>query len=467
MATPAPADAAPQFEGVSFAVSSKIAKKQSIRVRKESMRLKKEATKEYPSPAREAFACLGTEGIDAAEVDSTASTSGVVSVPLPAVLTVLERKIAKSSLSTDLLVYIPFMIAFTVFLTNGRDVTEVFYSVQAIKEELLSQPATPYDAYKTFADVKSISEYNAWLRTVFVPSLYHPCVGNESSLASSARPYKGNHLLLGAVRLRTILASNNSCTLDSALFGGDRGAGVCRGSHHDGESVELRFGRYNPLYPVSLEKTKESYLYQHTPCSEAAGGQYIVGDVTWYHCGGYIVDVPFSKACDAVLSLVDLLEAAPFVDEERARFASVEFFLHHPALHTFTSVKIYIEISPSGAVIPAAQLRSFLVWTESDSKGNTIFDFFFFAFVLYYLYKYVRDCILHKRSKGSLISFFLDVWNLLETANLLIFLVVFALRWTWWDVSKQKLTAFPYSPKYRTLPFFFYFCMSTCFVENT
>ena len=122
---------------------------------------------------------------------------------------------------------------------------------------------------------------------------------------------------------------------------------------------------------------------------------------TWqgeYHCGGYIVEIPFTASCADALAVVHAMRdpSCPFVDSFATRFVTVEFFAYHPAIDTHFSAKLYAEQMSGGGWIPAMQLRAFIVFT-SQMVGKTIFDFFFLAFVLYYLFAFFRDMVRYYR----------------------------------------------------------------------
>eukprot|EP00756_Hemistasia_phaeocysticola_P002850 Hpha_TRINITY_DN11923_c0_g1::TRINITY_DN11923_c0_g1_i1::g.20434::m.20434/K04990/PKD2L1; polycystin 2L1 len=226
------------------------------------------------------------------------------------------------------------------------------------------------------------------------------------------------------------------------------------------EETSMRFNVSNPLILDREDRLlAKNRLYQHVSCDtlmeENRGGTYIIGDLARYHCGGYIVDVPFNESRAAVTTLVDLIRgvkwlpdgahepSAPFVDSVQSRFASAEYFVYSANFDTWSSVKLFIEISPSGAVLPNYEFRHFKVWTEQRNLSWTIFDFFFFVFVLYYLVKFVYDWNQCKIKTQKVFAFLLDaqqeaVWNLLDLCNLVILVVVFALRMVWWAESNKK-----------------------------
>eukprot|EP01065_Artemidia_motanka_P027485 TRINITY_DN32683_c0_g1_i1.p1 TRINITY_DN32683_c0_g1~~TRINITY_DN32683_c0_g1_i1.p1 ORF type:complete len:913 (+),score=361.08 TRINITY_DN32683_c0_g1_i1:59-2740(+) len=240
------------------------------------------------------------------------------------------------------------------------------------------------------------------------------------------------------------------------------------------EETAMRFNVSNPLIrDVNERLLLRNRLYQHFTCDEMRsanrGGSYLIGDIAAYHCGGYVVDVPFNESCSSVQNLVDVLRgakwlpggahetAAPFVDDVQSRLATAEYFTYSANFDTWSSVKVFIEVSPSGAVLPNYEFRHFKLWTEERNLSWTIYDFFFFAFVLYYLVKFVYDWKQCKLKTQKIFAFLMDaqqeaVWNLLDLANLVTLVVVFALRMVWWDECVKERSTYRFPIKYEYPP---------------
>ena len=218
------------------------------------------------------------------------------------------------------------------------------------------------------------------------------------------------------------------------------------------EETSLRFNVSNPLVTDSEALyLEENRLYKWKSCADTVGGTYVVGDIDYYHCGGYNIDIPFNVTCKKVKDVIHILRGdgwedlsteppARFVDDVQSRFAIVEYFTYTPQMNSFVSAKLYIEIGPSGVVLPQIQFRTFKMWTHDRDLGSTVYDFFFFVFVLYYVIYFFTEWRTNVQRTGKRFAFFLDdggVWQLLEFINISIFMSVFAMRWVWWDVSTK------------------------------
>ena len=378
-------------------------------------------------------------------------------LPLSFVIDHIETKVMKRDLYCDLFVYIPFVIMFSFFAFGERDITGSYYTSRVTRDVVLGAEISGFEFIKTYENIVDIDDWYKWMRSVLVPALYPelPPVNGTTTLQST-------NYILGAVRIRTIRASNKSCDIEAGLYAppfADVESDVvedyysCYGSHRGGgEETHSRFNFPNPLIPQSANITVQSQLlYNHFDCSDIPGGQYIIGLVTFYHCGGYVVDVPLTRTQDDVLRLLDKFQdpRTPYLDERQTRLISTEFFMYTPSTNTFTSTKLFVEVAPGGTFLPQYQLRAFMIWTTDRSEWQTVYDFFFLLYVLYYVYRFVREWIMHYKTKKKILNFIFSVWNAMEFVNLAVFFAVFTFRWIWWDVSKQsRYTKFPYAPRY-------------------
>eukprot|EP01062_Namystynia_karyoxenos_P066499 TRINITY_DN60425_c0_g1_i1.p1 TRINITY_DN60425_c0_g1~~TRINITY_DN60425_c0_g1_i1.p1 ORF type:complete len:1030 (+),score=367.10 TRINITY_DN60425_c0_g1_i1:141-3092(+) len=228
--------------------------------------------------------------------------------------------------------------------------------------------------------------------------------------------------------------------------------------------------RFTPLRVrgQSIPADSPGHWYKHYKCTDIQKHSlvsYVVGDVDQYHCGGYVVDIPFNESCATAGAVTGALASTnyPFFDNYATRFTMVEFFLYSVQMGTFTSVKLFNEQASCGSWTNKWQIRTFLVWT-SRQVGQTVFDFFFLAFVFYFCYRFIMDWLSTYRghppgdfrTRGKCFAFLVPseagqgFWNLLELANLCIFLTVFGIRLTWFADSQEAAEhiRFPFPPRY-------------------
>eukprot|EP01062_Namystynia_karyoxenos_P044958 TRINITY_DN3328_c0_g2_i1.p1 TRINITY_DN3328_c0_g2~~TRINITY_DN3328_c0_g2_i1.p1 ORF type:complete len:1282 (+),score=395.93 TRINITY_DN3328_c0_g2_i1:108-3953(+) len=201
---------------------------------------------------------------------------------------------------------------------------------------------------------------------------------------------------------------------------------------------------------------EEELAYRYRGCAgmttdELSG--YVVGDIAAYHCGGYEVIIPFNASCDSARRAVWALGSRnyPFLDNTAMRFITIEFFVYTPQVNAFTSVKVFAEEASSGGWNNKWLIRTFSIFTDRQ-MGQTIFDFFFLAFVLYFWLRYALDWRREvRRGRVKWYLYPIQVWNILEFGNLLTFVVVYIMKYIWWGYSvRAKNILFPYAAIYPT-----------------
>jgi len=230
-------------------------------------------------------------------------------------------------------------------------------------------------------------------------------------------------------------------------------------------AVQLPWTHINPdslvfkTFRFTVDQTRgyppdEDLLYRHRTCSGMTADElsgYIQGDISIYHCGGHEVMVPFNATCDEALRTTQALGSLqyPFIDNSATRFVVVEFFVYTPQVNAFTSVKLYNEIASCGGWVNKWQIRTFSVFTNRQ-VSQAIFDFFFLAFVIYFVVRYFLDWRSDiKTLRKKWYQYPLEVWNIMELGNLITFLVVFIFKYIWWGYSVQTTqVTFPFAPDY-------------------
>eukprot|EP00760_Papus_ankaliazontas_P030738 PhM_4_TR4995/c1_g6_i1/m.73172 len=342
-------------------------------------------------------------------------------------LKVIDYKIQSSVLTSDLRIYVIFLIMFCFFFLIGRDVNETYYMQAQIKAEIVDNEFASLKLGKTYTGIANPGDWIDFVKTSLVIQLHDTTMGNN--------------ILLGAARFRTLRVTPSSCSINDYIIPESMPsqAQECFGKWSGGnEDIGQIRNRFNQV-------TRWAYM----SCGDISGGAVTTGDFAFYHCGGFTFDVPFwvqdnsgkyvrlSQEQTELLYTNPALGDPPFVDSVATRFVMVEWFMYSPQLDKFMGVKLFTEAAPGGMWRPNFQLRSFTVWTSKDI-GKTVYDFIFFAFVLYYIYDFVGDIFRYRRLHGKVLGYFFSVWNALELVNLSIFIIVFAFRWKWWDLCLNR-----------------------------
>eukprot|EP00996_Jenningsia_fusiforme_P005319 NODE_625_length_2037_cov_34.086519_g577_i0.p1 GENE.NODE_625_length_2037_cov_34.086519_g577_i0~~NODE_625_length_2037_cov_34.086519_g577_i0.p1 ORF type:complete len:641 (+),score=158.07 NODE_625_length_2037_cov_34.086519_g577_i0:147-1925(+) len=225
----------------------------------------------------------------------------------------------------------------------------------------------------------------------------------------------GQHRVIGSMRIRTLRTKVDSCSVNEHLL----------------------------VQPASLQrycfdafdedKEYRAPLFASIPyrtCDEA-GGVSLSGERARYPCGGFTLDIPFNNTFADVMRVAHGLRELQFVDNSVTRLVILEYFTYIPPLDAFASVKIFNEVTSGGTWYNDHQLRLFTVWTP-DNTPQTIYDCFFYVFVLYYCFWFIHEFRRESRlfAKRPL-RYFLKVWNIVELVNMLCFIIVGFIKLFW------------------------------------
>lgn len=410
------------------------------------------------------FANVEAAGDDV-QVDRVGKLRRITQIPISFVLERLQLKLDSADLMVDLLIYIPFLIMFVFFFTNGRDTESNFFVAQGIRNqyELSEYPKTS-DQVATFRNEISQNQrlwveldknywgmgnqgdWNPWLADVFVRSTFE-CDTRDPTAplpAGSVRAAKGQTLLIGAARARTIRVRADSCALDPYITPENRSlfpSSCYATGHSDGDEDK------GPFCTDQVDSNGDP-LFQYFSSSQVPGVP-IVGWEGVYHSGGYMFQIPFDISCNNALELVNNATGnndCGFCDQWGSRFVNVEWFAYTPYSDAFHVIKYFQEVDAAGWWRLLYTLRSFQVWTP-NYINRTVFEMFFFAFVLYYWAVLIYQSVIAYR-ESRLLLFWVEMWNVLELANLICFLVVFGVRFAWMAKSSQSNVQFPMAARY-------------------
>jgi hypothetical protein len=249
---------------------------------------------------------------------------------------------------------------------------------------------------------------------------------------------RAQHYPVGALRFRMQRVTNSSCTIASAISRPDVSAAdnVCY-------SNDLRTGSNeqttSPLCSTPNPLTPSEPLIKFVPCSLTTG-LVTTTEINYYHCGGYVVDIPFTATCDQALQVIEALQdpACPYFDVPSTRFIAAEFFTYSANLQTYFSSKHILEVTSGGGWLPDEQFRVFFLFDESRTL-LVVLDFLFLVFVLYYMVRFLLDWKKFHKVEGRWLRFLADIWILCDLVNIVTFLAVFVLRWLWWSYSAQTV----------------------------
>eukprot|EP01006_Ploeotia_vitrea_P052954 TRINITY_DN67743_c10_g2_i1.p1 TRINITY_DN67743_c10_g2~~TRINITY_DN67743_c10_g2_i1.p1 ORF type:complete len:784 (-),score=92.18 TRINITY_DN67743_c10_g2_i1:838-3189(-) len=370
------------------------------------------------------------------------------------VLDHLKYVVLSSRLRKDLFLFVPFLIMFVFFFLHGRGISDAYFTVQGMRDLMIGNEFPDIHVKKTFTDIAVASDWNAWVDGVVLLYLWDPNTPDRTydyTTSEQMHYAVGQNLLLGQLRLRTLRTHKESCTVNPHLYpgGSDETSEAalsfprdCYGAFDHKNQDDTGYGK---LLHTDFDG-KEYWMFNYTG-PEASSGSATTGDVDRYPEGGYEVYINFTDSLRSAQRTVKDVIDYGFVDNIATRFVIVEFFVYTPQFNTFTSCKLFNEVTAGGAWIANTQLRIFKVWTSADVL-KTVFDFFFFFFVLYYVYAFFRDFHAYYKREKRIGGFVTELWNFLEIVNLLVFIIVFCMKVVWLLRSVSLEVRIPFKGQY-------------------
>ena len=339
-----------------------------------------------------------------------------------------ENKARALQLGSDLRVYILFVIMFCIFFLVTRDIEGNFYLVDALFYPLARTEVPHIKQLRFFDDITGAAEFNDWAMDVMLRQIF------------TLDYDMGGNVLLGAIQMRTKRVRKDSCAVNTDIVPATMPAVAleCYGAFtvsNEDNGVEDNW--YNSVT-----------RWRYADCSELPGSSVVYGQMGTYDCGGYIFTVPFwsegtdgdippfpSKNYTRIMWDVaqnlylgpPLYNDPPFIDNLATRVVFAEFFAYNPYLQSFISVRMFCEEAAGGMWVPNYEFRAFYYWT-TDSLLKTVYDAVFYVFVFYYIFLLFVDVVKYYRREGRILAYLFNIWNLLEIANLAIFLVVAVVR---------------------------------------
>mgnify|MGYP001606698308 FL=1 len=367
-------------------------------------------------------------------------------------------------LITELVVYLPFVIIFSVVsllsiqteethmavgglakYTNAHmlpftrdDNASLWYQLNTLADgdpAVAASFATLPDDVR-FNEIGNINHLALYINLIAY-QLFGCAGGHDRNSTLLPRTFLGQVSPVGALRLRTQQVRNDSCVVTGVVQGVDPetlqpASKTCYGGTEDITQNRC----VPPVHPLNASRR----LWSYHSCNDFPGASTTTTEFGVYHCGGNIIDIPFgTTTCPQAESIMRSLQTyapCPFVDVAATRFFIAEFIMYSPNLDTFLSAKHVVEISSGGGFLTSVQNRAFLIIT-SRQVVVLVLDFFFLAMILYYIVKFFLDWRSYYKENGRVLSYLLNLWTLVELFNAITYLAMFVLRFMWWANSSS------------------------------
>lgn len=353
-------------------------------------------------------------------------------LPINFVVEALDFKVTSSRLMGEILFYIPFLICFVFVFMLARPIEQGYYMTKSLTDIVVDQQLPSFKNPRTFNEITTVPWFYAWM-ALLVTELWR-------DRATNAFPsVQGQNILVGALRVRQQRVTSSSCAFNNYFFDGPVGGVPCYGALSkdtiDRASFVCPFTStcVNQSLQPSLDVlglTSQGFVFN------PEAGLPLEGQLGAYTDGGFAVDFNFSEPLSVQLDRIKAMETLGFLDEVATRLVDVSFYVYNPSIDLFIGFLMVLEVPYGGTWIPLTRTFGFEVFT-SRHNGQLGFQIFFFFFVIGFIVLFVYQFVGEFR-KGRTTSFILDVWNVVEFINLLIFIVMYGFLYSWIGQS-QKL----------------------------
>lgn len=381
-------------------------------------------------------------------------------VPVSFVITYLRTSIEASKLYLELAVYLPFLLVFVFAFLSGRAIQDNYFAASGMKDRMLTNefPTTPKQLQQfrletlagerlwlemdlRYFSIANGEDWVGWFEDTLVRTLWD-CENPDVS-HSPLVPY-GQDVHMGALRVRTMRMPADSCSVFADIYPPPADFPRSCYSKHS-KSKEFTGQVCNVTNPL----TGRPY-WEYRTCGVGEGTT-ISALQGLYHCGGHTLEIPFNLSCSGALQVVqDAMFGCSFMNNWDTRFIVAEWFIYTPQSDAFHGLKFYTEGLAGGRILPQYFIRSFEVYNPAKLT-SLVLQVLLFLFTLYYLARIVMDIVFSIRERGlfrGLLSFFKELWNLLEVINIVTLLTVFGIYvvWTMRSLSQTESLKIPMEP---------------------
>jgi len=363
----------------------------------------------------------------------------------------LHRQIKCCSLNNDLFIYVTFLVVFMFAYEEEREDTESnFFAMHSTKAQVLKSifPTTetnvnsfsfqtkftrsvrvPRD--KVYRDISDRDDWNIWfvdglLRNVF------DCHPRRANLSHDPLYAMGSNIHVGSMRVRTIRARPDSCSVNKYLYPSTRKS----------STPDLRC--YAEIEGASEEREEAFCGSRYVPHEEAPYSA-LTARRGSYHGGGYSMLIPFNASCLQALQIAArhiTNVSCSFADNFATRLLVVEYFIYTPQSDVFHAIKLFVEVTTGGAWVPQHLFQSFKL--PSMTLRSIVLHASVQLYVVYYVAAFALEGF-RAAQKKELLSFVTNLWNVFELMNLIIFILSFVFRYWWWTQSSaHKEFVFPF-----------------------
>eukprot|EP01080_Neovahlkampfia_damariscottae_P005837 gene5837-9660_t len=350
----------------------------------------------------------------------------------------LRKKQKKMTLIRDFIFcYLPYVVLMVLWLTFSSFIFDAFWLNDGLKALLLRKEVKGLEIKRTFKTITNGKEYWQWIHDIIPKRLFEETDVNGQPLPANRKRYAQIYnKQIGSIRFRQTRSQPNSCVTTLPRYGVNE-------QQHPNSTLDFDLNCYRDEGGLEDRTTRRSFgvenRFKFQECETLGGGCPYVGEREYYgNCDGYAVELPFSYSQVEAIQFLKKLQSDGWIDKF-TRVAYIELFTYNPNLNYFNQIKLVVEFTAGGGLIPTWLFRVFKLEVLRTTGDYIIFILILFLplFSLYNIFNLIKQLYLIHRdhSSGSLDLFryfkIITFWNILDFLNATLYFTSFVMRLYW------------------------------------
>ncbi|XP_065660228.1 polycystin-1-like protein 2 isoform X3 [Hydra vulgaris] len=299
-----------------------------------------------------------------------------------------------------------------------------FYQTRNVEElfNLRLRHGVSYPDGTVFNQIQSSKDFWPWMENLFLPQVYPDPWYNLSGFNgnSETKNFPGklflndlNSKIVNGIRIRQVRVLPNSCIKAESIVGYLELDCLSPYKSIVEETQDFYFNWSLPIkYKSAINPSTMPWRYQ--TWKDLDGYPY-AADLNTYYGGGYVIEF-FPKWKN--LYTLDKAKKLRWIDRQ-TRAIIIEFALFNPATNYFSMVTMVLEFLASGGVLPDFSVHTFKLYSSTKGTGFAMLGSQILFIIMMLLFS-IRECRFLYRSGWR---YFLEFWNLVEIALILLSIV--------------------------------------------
>ncbi|XP_047144117.1 uncharacterized protein LOC105843386 [Hydra vulgaris] len=315
-------------------------------------------------------------------------------------------------------------------------------NIQNLFNLVLREVPRPKDYVNIYNQIQSSKDFWPWMEEFFIPQVFPEKWYNLSGYYANTekKDFPGklflndlNSKIVNGIRIRQVRVQPNSCMKTNLVV---KFIKIDCLSPYQISFEERRSFNLNWTIPMLYNSPKNptTMPWRYQSWQELDGYPYAAGLETYYG-GGYVVEI-FPKWKNQ--AILDQVRKFRWIDRQ-TRAVIIEFALFNPATNYFSMVTMALEFPASGGAVPNYSVLTFKLY--ASVTGSKIMLGSHILFILITILFSFRECRFLYRTGCK---YFLEFWNLVEVALILLSLVAVGFFFYKDHLAKVLLQRIPY-----------------------